>query len=291
MSCFAGCARLVPGFLPVPQEFALREGARRAFPHLKTALRGRDIGPDLLRLLEIWAKRGAVPVPANCLQEFPFEDNTAAVISTLQAASAEATELVRQFLSYPTIGVAARLCRRVTFRGLLVLMYQVRTTPLSADVLPPRQLLLLEALEELHKGSNKLTVAGRAWTKHVVRASDEWWGSQKVARTDPLKSAAGAACVQKILKGFTWCNVFRVPGANQPVVVEFRLPEGYGARWAQDLDGAWKFRGFLELMLRVAMTHVGDIEVARRQASPKLCSTTVAFHTLSSGGAGRGDRV
>ncbi|GAB0490242.1 hypothetical protein MMPV_001474 [Pyropia vietnamensis] len=96
----------------------------------------------------------------------------------------------------------------------------------------------------------QLTVAGRALMKHLGRRAPGWgtcyWGTEAVAGGattcgDGVKNAAAAAAVGRILADAVWLN---------GVVVEARVPEGYGARWAWDADGgasgAGRFRGFLE---------------------------------------------
>lgn len=101
-----------------------------------------------------------------------------------------------------------------------------------------------------------LTVAGRALMKHLGRRPPGWgtcyWGTEAASGGatrggDGAKSAAAAAAVDRVLADAVWLNVHALPGGGQVVVVEARVPGGYGARWAWDTGGGeGRFRGFLE---------------------------------------------
>ncbi len=101
-----------------------------------------------------------------------------------------------------------------------------------------------------------LTVAGRAAAKHCHRGSDGWFGDAGTGSA-PSRNARAAAIVARILARAVWWNTHlgafehweaadgHVAHARA-LVLELRVAEGYGARWAIGPEGRPRFRGFLE---------------------------------------------
>lgn len=74
------------------------------------------------------------------------------------------------------------LLERLKLRGVLTLL-RVRKTKGSADLLPPGCGQLLSSFHAQHsyRDGVTLTVGGRAFSKHALRARDGWWGDPKVS--------------------------------------------------------------------------------------------------------------
>jgi hypothetical protein len=136
-------------------------------------------------------------------------------------------------------GVAFRL-EATTLDGLLVLM-GMRRTPGSlsgAAAIPPTTRDLLRAAEQPFREGETLSIAGRAWTKHVPRSGEEFWGTVQGAAADHNRTALGL--LRRILRDATWWNVYA--HFQRGTVFEARIPTGHGARW--EVGGP--FVGFLE---------------------------------------------
>jgi hypothetical protein len=84
------------------------------------------------------------------------------------------------------------------------------------------------------KPPSPLTVGARALAKHAHRASDGWWGA--CTGSEAAKNAWAQAAVLRILRGAVWVNTHLLP--HSEAVVEVRVVEGYGARWALPLAPA-----------------------------------------------------
>jgi len=126
--------------------------------------------------------------------------------------------------------------------GLLVLL-GMRRTPGSLSgqaAIPPTTRALLRAAEVPFRAGEELTAAGRAWTKHVPRSGDGYWGVVRGAAADHNRIALGL--VRRILKEATWWNVHE--HFQLGPVFEARVPTGHGARWQM---GGPTFVGFLEM--------------------------------------------
>jgi hypothetical protein len=124
---------------------------------------------------------------------------------------------------------------------LLLLLGQRRTSASWTDAraIPPVRATLLAAATQRHVPREELTVAGRALSKHVVRAGEEdFW--PPVQGTTAEKNTAALAILERILNETTWWNVFG--HFAHEVVYEARVPTGHGARWGHD---GTQFIGFL----------------------------------------------
>jgi hypothetical protein len=126
--------------------------------------------------------------------------------------------------------------------GNILLLLGQRRTPASltdARAIPPCRARLIASAVRPHAPGEILTVAGRALTKHAVRAEDAFWGT--VSGTTPQKNALALQHIENILDHTTWWNVFG--HFQHELVYEARLASGHGARWGQAGD---TFIGFLE---------------------------------------------
>ncbi|XP_064406536.1 uncharacterized protein LOC135351468 [Halichondria panicea] len=131
------------------------------------------------------------------------------------------------------------ILKELDLRGVLDLL-GVRCTVGSVPLLPPSQPSLLSSFNSLHHPSARLSVGGRALSKHSHRdTSDTWWGVCTGGEEDKNRHALMVAL--KILKTATWINIHTLP--HDVRVIEVRTMEGYGVRWKH--DGS-EFRGFLE---------------------------------------------
>lgn len=124
----------------------------------------------------------------------------------------------------------------------LLLLLGQRRTPASltdARAVPPTLDQLLESAARPHTPGERLSVAGRALTKHVSRSTGSFWG--EVTGSGEAINEQATELIRKIIAGVTWWNVFG--HFQHEVVYEARLPSGHGARWAQK---DWEIIGFLE---------------------------------------------
>jgi len=153
----------------------------------------------------------------------------------------EAFAPFRPALAEPSEESIARAVASAGFANVLILL-GMRMTPASLtghDGVPPTVDRLLDACEEIHNPSDGLTVAARAWAKHVHRSPEAFWGVCEGGVSD--KNAGARALIERILNETTWWNVF---GHYQhEFVYEARVSTGHGARWGQRGD---TFIGFLE---------------------------------------------
>ncbi len=138
----------------------------------------------------------------------------------------------------------AALARAIVAAGCgnLLLLLGQRRTPASltdARAIPPTRAELLASANAAHPDGGGLTVAARALTKHIPRATGEFWG--EVSGPTAAKNAAAERVLLRILDEMTWWNVFG--HFQHEVVYEARGPSGHGARWAH---GGGEFIGFLE---------------------------------------------
>ena len=104
------------------------------------------------------------------------------------------------------------------------------------------KLYSVEEIERLNKNSDKseskLTIGARALSKHAHRCSDFFWGDALGPEQKRNENADRIA--KKILKECVWINIHKIQSSD--TVIECRVIQGYGIRWAND----GSFRGFLE---------------------------------------------
>lgn len=105
------------------------------------------------------------------------------------------------------------------------------------NAIPPLKSLLIEACE---KSFNKeITIAQRAWEKHVGRMEDQFWG--EIKGNNRQKRQIVMEKINFILENKTWWNVFF--HYKHELVFEVREKDGHGIRWSH---GGKNLIGFLE---------------------------------------------
>ncbi|WP_137904856.1 hypothetical protein [Chryseobacterium sp. 2VB] len=103
--------------------------------------------------------------------------------------------------------------------------------------IPPLKTMLLNACQEPF--NNEITIAQRAWEKHIGRMDDDFWG--EIKGNNQQKQEKVMAKIHEILDNKTWWNVFF--HYKHELVFEVREKEGHGIRWSH---GGTKLIGFLE---------------------------------------------
>jgi len=103
--------------------------------------------------------------------------------------------------------------------------------------IPPLQNKLMEACQKSF--NDEITIAQRAWEKHVGRREDQFWG--EVKRNNQQKQQIVMEKINFILDHKTWWNVFY--HYKHELVFEVREKDGHGIRWSH---GGKKLIGFLE---------------------------------------------
>jgi hypothetical protein len=117
--------------------------------------------------------------------------------------------------------------------------------PLNVDKWLPTLQECVMAFNRLNSHKSRLTVGGKAFSKHAHRAqSDTFWGISTGKEMD--KNRYANAALARILNHSQWRNVFMLP--HNVVAYEVRNAQGYGARWTIQ-DNIVLFRGFVEPMM------------------------------------------
>lgn len=130
----------------------------------------------------------------------------------------------------------------IPLENLLILLGQ-RLTPASITdktAIPPLQETLMKSAFE--QGKQNLSVAARAWTKHVGRVNDCFWGEVRGSAHD--KNQKSREIILSILENTTWWNIFF--HYKHELVYEARIESGHGVRWGKKGE---IFIGFLEPFL------------------------------------------
>lgn len=105
------------------------------------------------------------------------------------------------------------------------------------NAIPPLKSLLIEACERSF--NKEITIAQRAWEKHVGRMEDQFWG--EVKGNNQQKRQIVMEKINFILENKTWWNVFF--HYKHELVFEVREKDGHGIRWSH---GGKNLIGFLE---------------------------------------------
>lgn len=108
------------------------------------------------------------------------------------------------------------------------------------NAIPPLKNLLIEACEKPF--NNEITIAQRAWEKHVGRLEDQFWG--EIKGNNQQKQQIVMEKINYILDHKTWWNVFF--HYKHELVFEVREKEGHGIRWSH---GGKQLIGFLEFFI------------------------------------------
>jgi hypothetical protein len=106
--------------------------------------------------------------------------------------------------------------------------------------IPPLQNKLMEACQKPF--NDEITIAQRAWEKHVGRMEDQFWG--EVKGNNQQKQQIVMEKINYILDNKTWWNVFF--HYKHELVYEVREKGGHGIRWSH---GGKQLIGFLEVFI------------------------------------------
>ncbi|WP_265429660.1 hypothetical protein [Chryseobacterium sp. YIM B08800] len=135
--------------------------------------------------------------------------------------------------------VKVKQLEEIPFEHWLNILGQRLTSASLRDenAIPPLKSLLIEACE---KSFNKeITIAQRAWEKHVGRMEDQFWG--EIKGNNHQKQQIVMEKINFILENKTWWNVFF--HYKHELVFEVREKDGHGIRWSH---GGKNLIGFLE---------------------------------------------
>lgn len=202
---------------------------------------------DLAKVLSIWATTGEFPISfvsmegqgllANVDNVSPMRALTPVVLETFHKFNSTADANVQQALLHD-------LLEKMGLRGILTCL-RLRQTFKSVEDFPPSCERLIQALNAPHASSSpstRITVGGRALSKHGHRAADGWWGTSSGA--EEVKNKNAERVTRKIFSQAAWINLHMLP--HDIATYEVRTKEGYGARWTISKEGAVEFRGFIE---------------------------------------------
>lgn len=135
--------------------------------------------------------------------------------------------------------VKVQLLEEIAFEHWLNVLGQRVTSASIRDesAIPPLKATLINACKEPF--NNEITIAQRAWEKHIGRMDDDFWG--EIKGDNQQKQEKVMAKINDILDNKTWWNVFF--HYKHELVFEVREKEGHGIRWSH---GGTKLIGFLE---------------------------------------------
>ncbi|KMQ67703.1 hypothetical protein ACM39_12685 [Chryseobacterium sp. FH2] len=135
--------------------------------------------------------------------------------------------------------IKAQRLEEIPFEHWLDILGQRLTAASIRDerAIPPLQHILIEACEKSF--NEEITVAQRAWEKHVGRIDDQFWGELK--GNNKQKQQEVMKKISYILENKTWWNVFF--HYKHELVFEVREKNGHGIRWNH---GGKQLIGFLE---------------------------------------------
>lgn len=135
--------------------------------------------------------------------------------------------------------VKAGMLEAIPFEDWLNVLGQRLTSASIRDenAVPPLKSVLIKACEEPF--NSEMTIAQRAWEKHIGRMDDGFWG--EIKGNNQQKQEKVMAKIRQILDHTTWWNVFF--HYKHELVFEAREKDGHGIRWGH---GGTKLIGFLE---------------------------------------------
>ena len=136
----------------------------------------------------------------------------------------------------------AQHLEEIPFEHWLNILGQRLTSASIRDetVIPPLRNTLIEACEKPF--NDEITIAQRAWEKHVGRMEDQFWG--EVKGNNQQKQQIVMEKINYILDHKTWWNVFF--HYKHELVYEVREQGGHGIRWSH---GGKQLIGFLEVFM------------------------------------------
>lgn len=135
--------------------------------------------------------------------------------------------------------IIAQKLEEIPFENWLLVLGQRLTSSSerNENAIPPLKEKLIESCLLLH--NQEITVAQRAWEKHIDRLEDEFWGKVKGNNSD--KQQKMMEKIHYIINNKTWWNIFF--HYKHGLVYEIREKKGHGIRWTADGE---KLIGFLE---------------------------------------------
>jgi hypothetical protein len=130
----------------------------------------------------------------------------------------------------------------ISFENWLNILGQRLTSASIRDenAIPPLRKTLIEACQKPF--NEEITIAQRAWEKHVGRMDDQFWG--EVKGNNQQKQEKVMEKINFIIDNKTWWNVFF--HYKHELVFEVREKEGHGIRWSH---GGKHLIGFLEVFI------------------------------------------
>ena len=131
---------------------------------------------------------------------------------------------------------------KAPFHHLLTILGQRFTSASVKDekAIPPLKETLLKSA--FLPFNTQISVATRAWEKHVGRLEDSFWGEVKGGPRE--KEVKVRKLIEHIIENKTWWNIFH--HYSHGLVYEVRVPSGHGIRW--NATGT-ELIGFLENFL------------------------------------------
>ncbi|MNS30314.1 hypothetical protein D3C72_623400 [compost metagenome] len=128
---------------------------------------------------------------------------------------------------------------KTPFKVILLILGQRLTSASKRDetgIPPSREVLLKSCFEPFNK---EISIAARAWEKHVGRKKDSIFG--EIKGNTIQKKEKVEKLIHYIINYKTWWNIFY--HYKHGLVYEIRVQNGQGLRWSAD---GKKFIGFLE---------------------------------------------
>lgn len=125
------------------------------------------------------------------------------------------------------------------FENILLILGQRLTSASQRDengIPPAKEILLKSCFEPYNK---EISIAARAWEKHVGRKKDSIFG--EIKGNTIQKKEKVEELIHCMISHKTWWNIFY--HYKHGLVYEIRVPNGQGLRWSADGN---KFIGFLE---------------------------------------------
>lgn len=138
--------------------------------------------------------------------------------------------------------IKAQKLEEIPFEHWLNILGQRLTSASIRDerAIPPPRKVLIEACQKPF--NEEITIAQRAWEKHVGRMEDQFWGEVKGNNREKQEKVMEK--INFILDSKTWWNVFF--HYKHELVFEVREKGGHGIRWS---DGGKHLIGFLEVFI------------------------------------------
>lgn len=138
--------------------------------------------------------------------------------------------------------IKVKQLEEISFEQWLAILGQRLTSASLRDknAIPPLKKVLTEACEKPF--NSEITIAQRAWEKHVGRMENQFWG--EIKGNNQQKQQKVMEKINFIIENKTWWNVFF--HYKHGLVFEIREKEGHGIRWSH---GGNQLIGFLEVFI------------------------------------------